>query len=274
MGVAKSSWYAFKGKRTDEDKYGDLRIPLMEIAEQHPEYGYRRTTSELCDSGRVVNHKVVARLHRLWNLSVMRKIRHPKPNPIGALLKHSGSKINLVASMGDDIEDLKVLYTDFTRIVYRQGRDQAQWMPIIDHGSKLVVGHALGPAKDTDLALAAWRRAKKTLKSFGRRLEDVILHNDQDGVYIGHRWLNEIVVKSKARASYSENGCKGNVHMESFNGRFKGENQDLFFDQPDLDALKKVVEDRVRYYNFNRRHSALGYLSPIAYLKKKGLKSR
>jgi len=102
----------------------------------------------------------------------------------------------------------------------------------------------------------------------------VILHNDQDGVYIGHRWLNEVVVKSKARASYSENGCKGNVHMESFNGRFKGENQDLFFDQPDLDALKKVVEDRVRYYNFNRRHSALGYLAPTAYLKKKGLKSR
>jgi transposase InsO family protein len=111
------------------------------------------------------------------------------------------------------------------------------------------------------------------MKSFGRQIEDVIIHNDQDGVYIGHRWLSEIVMKSKARVSYSENGCKGNVHMESFNGRFKGENRDLFFEQEDLESLKKVVEARIRYYNFERKHSALGNLSPMKYLKKKGLKT-
>jgi len=274
LGLAKSSWYALQQRQTDEGKYGELRIPLMEIAERHPEYGYRRTTAELRESGRPINHKVVERLHRHWNLSVMRRIRHPKPNPIAALLKKSGSKINLVAQLGDDIEDLKVFYTDFTEIIYQRGRAKAQLMPIIDHRSKVAVGHALGPAKDTDLALGAWRRAKKTLKSFGRQIEDVIIHNDQDGVYIGHRWLSEIVMKSKARVSYSENGCKGNVHMESFNGRFKGENRDLFFEQEDLESLKKVVEARIRYYNFERKHSALGNLSPMKYLKKQGLKTR
>ena len=272
--MAKSSWYALKQRRTDDDKYRELMIPLMVIAERHPEYGYRRTTSELRESGRAINHKVVERLHRHWNLSVMRRIRHPKPNPIAALLKKSGSTINLVAPLGDDIADLRVFYTDFTEIIYRRGRAKAQLMPIIDHGSKIVAGHALGPAKDTELALEAWRRAKKTLKSFGRAIEDVIIHSDQDGVYIGHRWLKEVVVKSKARASYSENGCKGNVHMESFNGRFKGENRDLFFEQEDLESLKGVVEERIRYYNFERKHSALGNLSPMKYLKKRGLKTR
>jgi len=29
--------------------------------------------------------------------------------------------------------------------------------------------------------------------------------------------------------------------MESFNGRFKQENRDLFWDQDDLESLKKVV---------------------------------
>ena len=38
----------------------------------------------------------------------------------------------------------------------------------------------------------------------------------------------EKAVGQLARASYSETGCKGNVHMESFNGRFKQENRDLF----------------------------------------------
>ena len=49
----------------------------MEIAKQHPEYGYRRTTSELVDQGFAVNHKVVQRLHRHWHLSVLRKVRPP-----------------------------------------------------------------------------------------------------------------------------------------------------------------------------------------------------
>jgi putative transposase len=248
-------------------------MPLMIIAERHPEYGYRRTTAELHDSGLMINHKVVERLHRQWNLSVMRRVRHPKPNPIARLLQKSGSKINLVARMGDDIGDLRVFYTDFTEIVFREGRAKAQLMPIIDHGSKLVAGYALGPNKDTDLALKAWRRAKKTIRALGRKIQDVIVHHDQDGVYISHRWLAEIMVKSKARISYSEKGCKENVHMESFNGRFKGENRGLFWDQEDLESLKTVVEERIRYYNEERRHSALGHVAPMKYLKKKGLKT-
>lgn len=244
----------------------------MKIAESHPEYGYRRTATELRDSGVCVNHKVVQRLHRQWNLSVMRRVRHPRPNPIIRLLRQSGDKINLVAKL-EGIDNLKVLYTDFTEIIYRGGHAKAHLMPIVDHASKLVVGHALGPNKDTDLALTAWRRAKKTLKVFGRESDDVIVHHDQDGVYVGHRWLNEIMVRSHARISYSENGAKGNVHMESFNGRFKVENRDLFWDQKELESLKEVVDERIRYYNFDRRHSALGNLAPMNYLKLKERKT-
>jgi len=68
----------------------------MEIAETHPEYGYRRTTSELHDRGYRVNHKVVQRLHRCFYLSVRRKIRPPRPNPIQKLLKEVGGRANLV----------------------------------------------------------------------------------------------------------------------------------------------------------------------------------
>jgi len=143
-------------------------------------------------------------------------------------------------------------------------------MPIVDHQSKLVVGHAVGPRDATDLALEAWRQAKQTLKRLGQRLEDVIIHHDQDGVYLGHRWVHEIIVNSKSRISYSEEGAKENVHMESFNGRFKQENRDLFWDQDDLESLKKVVAERIRYYNFVLKHSALGNKSPIKYLKEKG----
>ena len=242
---------------------------MFEIARKHPEYGYRRTEAELRDRGIQVNRKVVARLHTSWDLAVIRRIRKPKASSLVKLLKETGPKINLVANLAS-IDDFEVLYTDFTEIVYRRGRAKAQLMPIVDHSSKLVVGYALGEADNTELALAAWRRAKKTLERYEVKTEGIIVHHDQDGVYLGHGWLYELAVRDKVRVSYSEKGAKGNVRMESFNGRFKSENRLLFWEQDGLASLKKVVDQRLRYYNHVRRHSALGNKSPIRYLKEKG----
>jgi len=102
------------------------------------------------------------------------------------------------------------------------------------------------------------------------KTEGIIVHHDQDGVYLGHGWLYELAVRDKVRVSYSENGAKGNVHMESFNGRLKAENRLLFWEQDDLASLKRVVGHRLRYYNHARRHSALENKSPMRYLKEKG----
>jgi len=242
---------------------------LLDIARQLPEYGYRRTNAELRERGIRVNRKVVERLHASWDLAVIKRIRKPKTSPLVKLLKESGSKINLVTGL-TEIEDFEVLHTDFTEIIYRRGRAKAQLMPIVDHRSKLVVGYALGEADNTELALEAWRSAKKTLQRYGLKTEGLIVHHDQDGVYLSHGWLHELAVRDKVRVSYSENGAKGNVHMESFNSRLKDENRLLFWEQDDLTALKNVVGQRIWYYNHVRRHSALENQSPIRYLKEKG----
>jgi len=212
LSLPKSTWYYAKNKKPYTDKYGNLRRPLMEVAKKHPEYGYRRTTSELAERGFLINHKVVEKLHWHWHLSVMKRVKKPKPNPIVKLLKEAGSKINLVSRLRE-IRDLEVFYTDFTEIVYGKGQAKAQLMPIIDHSSKLATGHALGKSANTDLAIKAWKKMKATLKRFGRRIEDIIIHHDQDGVYTGYRWLNEIMLNSKARLSYSQEGAKENIYM-------------------------------------------------------------
>lgn len=242
---------------------------MFAIARAHPEYGIHRTTAELQDRGIRINHKVVEKLHLGWNLSVLRRIRKPKPSSIRTLISEAGSRVNLVASL-DTIDDFEVLYTDFTEIVYQRGKAKTELMPIIDHCSKLAVGHALGESADTELALNAWRKAASTLQRYGQKLKGIIMHHDQDSVYTSHRWLYEVAIKGSARVSYSENGAKGNVYMESFNSRFKSENRLLFWEQEDFESLEKVVTARIRYYNQIRRHSALGNKSPIQYLKEKG----
>jgi putative transposase len=269
LGLSKGTGSYAQKKRSYEERHSGLRQPLLEIARKHPEYGYRRTNAELRERGIQVSPKVVARLHTTWDLAVIKRIRKPKAGSLAKLLKDTGSKINLVSNLAS-IDDFEVLYTDFTEIVYRRGRAKAQLMPIVDHRSKPVVGYALGEADNTELALAAWRGAKKTLKRYGVKTEGIIVHHDQDGVYLGHSWLYELAIRDKVRVSYSENGAKGNVHMESFNGRLKSENRLLFWEQDNLASLKKVVDQRIRYYNHVRRHSALGNKSPIRYLKEKG----
>lgn len=225
--------------------------------------------SELRARGYGVNHKVLERLNGFWDLSVVRRLRRPKPSSIQRLLKAAGSRVNLVSSLSE-ISEFEVLYTDMTEIVYQRGQSKAKLMPIMDHASKIILGHEVSETADTELALAAWERAKATLKRFGHKPSNIIIHHDQDGVYRGHSWLYQLMLKDNLRVSFSENGAKDNVHIESFNGRFKEENRLLFWEQEDLESLRRVVNQRIRYYNQVRRHSALGNKSPLQYLKEKG----
>ncbi len=96
----------------------------------------------------------------------------------------------------------------------------------------------------------------------------MIVHHDQDPVYTSYAWTSQLLVKDEVQLSYALEGAKDNPAMESFNSRFKAEGHSLFLEAPDLIALQKVVAAQIRYYNTRRRHSSLGYLSPLAFLKK------
>jgi hypothetical protein len=95
-----------------------LRKALLEIARQHPEYGYRWTNTELRDRGIQVNRKVVARVHTAWDLAVIKRVRKPKTSSLARLLKETRPRINLVANLFST-DDFEVLYTDFAEILYR-----------------------------------------------------------------------------------------------------------------------------------------------------------
>jgi len=103
----------------------------LEIARDHPEYGCRRTTTELNERGYPVDKKVVEKLHRYWGLSVIKTVRRPRESAVRALLREAGCRINLIAQL-KDISDFDVLYTDFTEIRYQRGMARAQLIPIIE----------------------------------------------------------------------------------------------------------------------------------------------
>jgi len=54
--------------------------------------------------------------------------------------------------------------------------------------------------------------------------------------------------------------------MESFSSRFKGENESLFHEAANIWELGRLIAAQIEYYNYRRRHSALGYTAPIDYI--------
>lgn len=71
--------------------------------------------------------------------------------------------------------------------------------------------------------------------------------------------------------SFTEHGAKDNPRMESFWTHFQGENASLFLEATTLEELVWVIERQTPYYNGERRHSRLGYRTPMGYLTGKGI---
>jgi transposase InsO family protein len=265
--LSKSTWYYHQNEKVSyEEKYAHLLPALETIAQEHPEYGWPRVTVELREKyGHQVNHKVVQRLLRLWDLRLMRTTRRPKPGGVQRAIKAAGKHANLVVHM-EDIEPFQVMYTDFTELRFADGRQKGYLIPIIGHASKMVYGWAVGETTDTTLALKAWQRARDTLQQLGIRWAGMILHQDQDPVFTSYAWTAQLLRKDGVRLSYALRGAKDNPEMEAFHSRFKTEGNSLFLDAPTLADLDVVVEGRMRYHNRERRHSALDYVTPRMYV--------
>jgi putative transposase len=266
--LPKSTWYYHQRQKVDYDaKYAHLQPALEEIARRHSEYGYRRTTTELQETYQErVNHKVVQRLHQLWGLALLRTTRAPKLSGIRLVIVAAGTRVNVLAQM-ENIEPLDVLHTDFTELRFAGGTQKAYLMPIIGHVSKLAFGWAVGESANRILALQAWRQARETLRELSVEPAGMVMHQDQDPVYTSYAWTGRLLLLDRLQVSYSLNGARGNTEMEAFISRFKTENRSLLLDAPTIEALKRVVKVRMRYYNEVRRHSALNNQPPRKWLE-------
>jgi transposase InsO family protein len=267
IGLPKSTWYYHQNKKvTYEEKHADLLPDMEEIALKHPEYGWPRMTVELCEEySHHVNHKVVQRLLRVWDLQLMRNVRRPKPSGIHRTIRAVGNRANLVAHM-DEIGLFEVLYTDFTEILYANGCHKAHLIPILGHASKIVYGWAVGEGPTAAVAIKAWERAKKTLQELGVSWKSMIMHHDRGSAFISYRWAAQLLLDDRLRLSYALRGAKDNPLMESFNSRFKEEGRSLFLEAQNLGELTQVVDQRMDYHNTDRRHSTLGYVAPLIFI--------
>lgn len=153
-------------------------------------------------------------------------------------------------------------------ITYLPTREGWLYLAMVkDLFSRRIVGWALGERLEATLVETAWQRALQT-RGFACHQGPELYHSDRGSQYASHPFRN-LLASSGTHASMSGTGeCLDNAVAESFFGTLKAE---LLGDQPGRcfasksQTLELVADYIDNFYNLVRRHSALGYKSPIAF---------
>ena len=265
LSLSKGTWHPRQHRKSQAEKDAPLKARVIEVIEEHPDYGYRRILEDLTEVYAMeVNHKRLRRRLATYELGLRRCLPAVKPSAVSKLLQRVGSAKDLIK--GRTFGILEVFSTDFTEVLYAEGRKKAYLMTLLCIESRWAGGWAVGPSRRRTLALEALDRLKERLQGFGRSLEAVIIHHDQDGVYTSHAWLHRVLIEERGRLSYAENGAKDNPWIESFWGRFKTENGELLLQAETLREVTEIINEKMSYYNGSRRHSALAYKRPAEVL--------
>jgi transposase InsO family protein len=148
---------------------------------------------------------------------------------------------------------------DFTYVATKEG-----WLyvaTVLDLFSRRIIGLSMSDRMTTDLVSNALLQALTHRKPIGE-----ITHHSDRGCQYTSDGFQQLLKKHYITVSMSGNGnCYDNAAMESFYHTLKTEH--IYFEHYDTreQAKQSIFEYIEVFYNRQRRHSTLGYLSPMAF---------
>lgn len=135
---------------------------------------------------------------------------------------------------------------------------------VLDLFSRQVIGWAMGDKNDSQLVMdalmmALWRRGE---------VKDVIVHSDQGSTYASSDYQG-LLEEHELVCSMSRKGeCLDNAVAESIFGTLKTELTDHEDYRTKAQARQSLFEYIEVFYNRQRRHSFLDYMTPVGYEEK------
>jgi putative transposase len=259
--VSKAGYYAWRARPLCERVRADrlLRARIRQIHQQvKGRYGSPRVHQELRALGLRCGKHRVARLMRAEGLCARRARRfrvttrsdHAQPTQANVLARDFRVATTAPATA--------VWMADITYLPTREG-----WLylaVVLERASRRVVGWALRPWLDQELTLSALRMALTHQRPAGG-----LHHSDRGLQYAAHAY-RQLLARAGFTPSMSRTGdCWDNAVVESF---FATLTKELLVAGPFStrdEARRQVFEFIEVWYNRQRRHSSLGYRTPVEF---------
>ncbi len=257
--VSRSAFYAWRDAAPTKREDDDLELaPLVRaVFHRHRRrYGTRRIVEELRDMGRACGRRRVAKLMKTQGL---RAIQPKSFKPRTTESRHRlGYSPNLLLELEEPDGADQLWVGDITYIPIQGGRF-SYLATLMDRFSRRVVGWQLAQDMTEKLVLGALKRAIRSR----RPGLDLVHHSDRGGQYAGAEY-RRVLRRAAMRQSMSRaDNCYDNAFMESCFGTFKTELEMTEYDNHP--AALKEIKTYIAYYNLERKHSALGYLTPAQF---------
>jgi putative transposase len=258
LGVSASGYYAWRARPASRRAQQDgvlLRQIRTAHAASRETYGVPRIWHELREAGVVVGRDRVARLMRIAGLRgvsrrrfVATTVRDERARPAPDLVER---QFEAKAANQLWVADITYVPT-WAGFLYLA--------VVLDVFSRRVVGWAMETHLRAELVLAALERAVAR-----RKPGNVIHHSDQGCQYTSIAFGNRCEALGVRPSMGSVGDAYDNAMAESFFATLECELLDRQRFSTQVEARMAVFEWIEAWYNPRRRHSAIGYLSPVEF---------
>jgi putative transposase len=249
------AWVARPDSETEQWRQ-DVVAAMREIhAEMRQRYGSPRMTAELNARGYECSANTVAKLMHAHGIQARTRRRFVRTTDSDHRLPVAP---NLLARCFEPSAPDESWGADITYLPTAEG-----WLYLAvveDLFSRMVVGWSMAAAMESRLVVDALEMA------ITRRRPEVglLAHSDRGSQYASDHYQRRLEAEGIV-CSMSEVGqCWDNAPVESFFGRLKCELEVEVFETRDQ-ARAMVFEYLEVFYNRVRRHSSLGYVSPVEF---------
>jgi transposase InsO family protein len=268
--VSRSGFYAWRSAQESqrEERDRELMPFIQEVFWRHRRrYGARRIAMELSGRGIACG---VTRVARLMKTAGFRAIQPKSYRPRTTESRHRlGYNPNLLVGREAPSRINEVWVGDITYIplATRTSSGRFGYLALLmDLCSRRIVGWEYGNTMTEDLVLGALRRAIRERQP----APGLIHHTDRGGQYASKRY-REVLRRSEMHQSMSAaESCYDNAFMESCFGTVKTE-LELVEYASGPEAVRELTS-YIRYYNGERRHSSLGYVSPAEFEREQAIR--
>lgn len=262
LGVTRSGyyrWQALEDSRQPDPEHEEMLGWVKDLAvSSRYSYGSRRMKAALNALGYPVSRNKARKLMREAGVQV----RHRKKYKVTTDSDHKQPVFDNLLDRQFDVSQADQVYvSDITYLWTREG-----WLylaVVIDLYSRKVVGWSMSTRMKAQLVcdaltMALWRRKPKA---------GLIHHSDRGSQYAS-KAFRQLLKKHGIQGSMSRKGnCWDNAVAESFFGSLKQERVQWTYYQTRLEAQQDVLDYITMFYNSQRLHSYLGYVSPNAFEK-------